>query len=75
MFSMARNALVLFFSGRLFADQRKAVALIAIGVLVTALICVMLVKAGGISLVAAAAAAGFIGGGLQPLVLKRIKFR
>ena len=54
MFSMARNALVLFFSGRLFADQRKAVALIAVGVFLTALICIMLVKAGGVSLVAAA---------------------
>jgi hypothetical protein len=74
MFSMARNALALFFSGRLFADQRKAVGLIAIGVFLTALICVMLVKA-GVPLVAAAAVAGFIGGGLQPLVLKRIKFR
>lgn len=74
MLSMARNALVLFFSGRLFADQRKAVALIAVGVILTALMCVVLVTAGA-SVVAAAAAAGFIGGGLQPLVLKKIKFR
>lgn len=74
MLSMARNALVLFFRGRLFADQRKAVALIAAGIILTALLCLALAMAGA-PLWGAALAAGFIGGGLQPLLLKRIRFR
>jgi len=74
MFSMARNALVLFLQGRLFADQRKAIALIAAGVFLSALICIVLVQVGS-PLLGAALVSGFIGGGLQPLLLKKIKFR
>jgi hypothetical protein len=74
MLSMARNALALFFRGRLFADQRKAMTLIGAGIVLTALICVALAKAGA-PLWSAAMAAGFIGGGVQPLLLKRIRFR
>lgn len=74
MLSMARNALVLLFQGRLFADQRKAALLIAAGVIFTALLCTILAKA-GVALWAAALMAGFIGGGLQPWLLKTIKFR
>ncbi len=74
MFSMARNALVLFIQGRLFAEQGKAVALIATGIIITALICVGLAQAGA-PLWGAALIAGFGGGSLQPVLLKKIRFR
>jgi hypothetical protein len=74
MISMARNALMLFLRGRLFADQRKAAALIAAGIAFTALICLGLAMA-GVPVWLAAMAAGFVGGGLQPLLLKNIRFR
>jgi len=74
MLSMAKSALVLFFQGRLFADQRKALALILAGIVFTALICFGLARL-GVPLWAAALVAGFIGGGLQPVLLKKIRFR
>lgn len=74
MLSMARNALVLFLQGRLFADQRKAALLIAAGIVFTALLCIALAKS-GLPLWSAALVAGFAGGGLQPWLLKSIRFR
>jgi hypothetical protein len=74
MLSMARNALVLFFRGRLFADQRKAVLLIAAGIAFTALLGIALAKS-GVPLWGAALVAGFAGGVLQPWLLKTIRFR
>ncbi len=74
MISMARNALVLFFQGRLFAEPGKAICLIAAGVLFTALLCLSLAKA-GVPLWASVAIAGLAGGGLQPILLKKIRFR
>ena len=74
MLSMAKNAFILFLRGRLFAEPGKALSLMAAGTIFTALLCIGLVKA-GTPLWAAVLAAGFIGGGLQPILLKRIRFR
>lgn len=74
MWTMARSAVVLFFRGQLFAEPGKAMALIIGNILFTALLCLGLTMA-GIPLWAAAFAAGFVGGGLQPILFKNIRFR
>ena len=74
MLSMAKNAFVLFLRGRLFAEPGKAVTLMAAGVVFTALICFGLALA-GMPLWLAVFMAGLVGGGVQPMLLKRVKFR
>jgi hypothetical protein len=74
MWTMARGALFLFLRGQLFAEPAKAYRLLATGILLTALICSALALA-GVPVWAAALAAGFVGGGLQPLLFKKIRFR
>jgi hypothetical protein len=71
---MARSALILFFRGQLFAEPGKAYGLIAANVVFTALLCLGLVKS-GLPLWSAVLLASFIGGGLQPLLFKNIRFR
>jgi hypothetical protein len=74
MLGMAKNALVLFLRGRLFAEPGKAILLMAAGALFTALLCLGLAGA-GLPLWGAVIVASFLGGGLQPILLKRIRFR
>ena len=74
MWTMARSALSLFLRGQLFANPRRAYGLLATGIIVTALICLVLTVA-GTPVWAAAMVAGFLGGGLQPFLFKTIKFR
>lgn len=74
MWTMARSAAVLFFRGQLFAEPGKACALIIGNIVFTALLCLGLIMA-GTPLWAAALAAGFVGGGLQPVLFKNIRFR
>jgi hypothetical protein len=74
MWTMARSALSLFLRGQLFANPRKAYGLLATGIIVTALICLILTIA-GTPIWAAAMVAGFLGGGLQPFLFKTIRFR
>ncbi len=74
MWSMATNAMVLFFRGRLFAEPGRAYLLLAVGVLLTAAIFLALAFA-QLPLWAAGGIAGFIGGGMQPLLFKNIRYR
>ena len=74
MWSMASNAMVLFFKGRLFAEPGKAYVLLALGALLTAMLFLALAYA-GVPLWAAGAAAGFMGGAAQPLLFKNIRYR
>jgi hypothetical protein len=74
MWMMARSAISLFFRGRLFAEPRKAYARLAFGVLVTAALFLLLATA-GLPLWAASAIGGFIGGGLQPVLFKTIRYQ
>jgi hypothetical protein len=74
MWTMARSALMLFFRGQLFAESGKAYALILANVVFTALLCIGLAHE-GLPLWGAAVLAGFVGGGLQPILFKNIRFR
>ena len=74
MWTMATSAMSLFFRGRLFAEPRKAYLRLALGMFITAALFVAL-KLLGAPLWAASAAAGFIGGGFQPLLFKNIRYR
>jgi hypothetical protein len=74
MWTMARSAFTLFLRGQLFANSHQAYGRLAAGIIVTALTCIILAMA-GTPLWAAAMAAGFLGGGLQPFLFKTIRFR
>lgn len=74
MWIMVRSAMSLFFKGRLFAEPGKAYMRLAAGGALTAGLFVGLSLAGA-PLWAAAAIAGFIGGGTQPFLFKTIRYR
>jgi hypothetical protein len=74
MLDMVKTSATLFFRGRLFADNTKAFRQIAIGVAVTALLMLAMAKIGA-PLVIAAIVAGFLGGALQPVLFKDLKYR
>ncbi|MER8465839.1 hypothetical protein [Mesorhizobium sp. M1396] len=74
MLEMVRSSIVLFFRGKLFADPGKVYRQTALGAAVTAVLLVVLVKAGA-PLAAAALVAGLIGGALQPYLFKNLKYR
>lgn len=74
MWSMALSALSLFLRGQLFANPGKAYRLLAVGILFTALVCMVLIAAGAPAW-GAAMVAGFLGGGLQTFLFKTVKFR
>jgi hypothetical protein len=73
MWTMATSAMSLFFRGRLFAEPGKAYLLVALGGALTAAIFLALAFA-GLPVLAAAAIAGFLGGGLQPFLFKNIRY-
>ena len=74
MWSMAKNAMLLFFRGRLFAEPGKAYLLLALGSVLTAALFLALAFA-GIPVWAAGMVAGFLGGGAQPFLFKNIRYR
>jgi hypothetical protein len=74
MWTMATSAMYLFFKGRLFAEPAKAYLLLAVGVLFTAGIFLALASA-HLPLPAASIIAGFVGGAVQPLLFKNIRYR
>lgn len=74
MFEMARSSMTLFFQGRLFAEPGKVYRQTAIGAVATAVILVVIGKL-GLPLAVAAAAAGFVGGALQPYLFKDLRYR
>lgn len=74
MLAMAQNSIVLFFRGKLFAEPGKAFQKILIGIVVTMLLLIAIAEAGA-PLWLAALLAGLIGGGLQPYLLRNLRYR
>lgn len=74
MLDMARNSILLFFQGRLFADPAKVYRQLAIGVAVTVVL-LLIIAAAGAPIWLAAVVAGFVGGALQPYLFKDLKYR
>lgn len=74
MLEMAKSSITLFFRGRLFSEPGKVYRQTAIGATITAVLLIVLAKA-GLPLAAAAALACLIGGGLQPYLFKNLKYR
>ena len=74
MWEMAQSSIRLFFRGKLFADPAMVFRQLAIGVVVTAILLVGLVKLGA-PLWVAALAAGLVGGVLQPYLFKDLRYR
>lgn len=74
MWEMAKSSVSLFFKGKLFAEPGKAYTQIAIGIAVTALLLVGIVKI-GLPLWAGGLAAGLVGGALQPYLFKDLRYR
>jgi Na+-transporting NADH:ubiquinone oxidoreductase subunit NqrB len=73
MWAMALRSIVLFFRGKLFAEPRKAIVQLLIGILVTAVLFVVLAKGGAPSWLAALIAA-LVGGALQPFLLRNLRY-
>ena len=74
MLEMAKNSIVLFFRGKLFADPATVYRQTAVGALATAIILFVLARL-GLPLIAAAAIAGLIGGAAQPYLFKDLRYR
>jgi hypothetical protein len=73
MFEMAKSSIILFFQGKLFKNPNEVMRQLAIGIGLTIVIFLVLVKLTG--LLIAAIIAGFIGGAAQPMLFKDLKFR
>jgi len=73
MLEMFWHSITLFLRGKLFQNPLHVVRQAAIGVAVTALICVALVKVFGALLVAVLISA-LTGGVLQPFLFKNLKY-
>lgn len=74
MWDMAKSSITLFFQGKLFAEPAKVYRQMVIGALIAALIFVGLVFV-GLPPVVAAAIAGFVGGIVQPILFKDLRYR
>jgi hypothetical protein len=74
MWDIAKNSVSLFFTGKLFAEPGKAYTQIAIGIAVTALLLIGIVKI-GLPLWLGGLAAGLAGGALQPYLFKDLRYR
>ena len=73
MWEMAKSSISLFFHGRVFANPGQVFRQLLIGIVITAIILVGLVKLGA-PLVTAAIIAGLVGGVLQPWLFKNLKY-
>lgn len=74
MLGMAKNSIVLFFQGKLFANPGKVYLRLAIGVLITSALLIATAVAGA-PFWAAAILAGFVGGAVQPYLFKDLRYR
>lgn len=74
MFDMFKNSVILFMRGKLFQDETAAMRQAAIGIVVTALICLVLIIA-GLPLLPGVVIAALVGGALQPYLFKDLKYR
>jgi uncharacterized oligopeptide transporter (OPT) family protein len=73
MFEMVKTSIILFFEGKLFKNPNEVIRQLAIGIGITVVIFLVLVKFTGLPV--AGAIAGFIGGAAQPALFKNLKFR
>lgn len=73
MLEMFWQSARLFLRGKLFQNPAHVVRQAVFGMLITALLCVVLVKLFG-SLWIAVAASALVGGGLQPVLFKNLKY-
>ncbi len=74
MFEMAKNSAMLFFQGKLFADNDAAYRRIALAAAITAAVVVVMALL-GLPLWVASLAAGFMGGALQSYLFKSLRYR
>ncbi len=74
MFDMVKTSITLFLQGRLFADRNHVIRQALIGIIITVAILVAVAKLATLPLWGSAAIAGFIGGALQPLLFKNLKY-
>ena len=74
MWEMAQSSINLFARGKLFADPGMVYRQLAIGILTTALVLIVLAKAGA-PFWLAALLAGLIGGAAQPYLFKDLRYR
>jgi hypothetical protein len=74
MWDMAVTTTRAFFSGRLFADNGKAFAAMGLGIGLTLALFLLVLRL-GLATWAAAVLAGFLGGVLQPVLLRNVKYR
>lgn len=73
MWEMFTNSLRLFCKGKLFRDPRAVLRQWSIGFAITLALLVLLVKL-GLALGLAVTVAALVGGGLQPLLFKNLKY-
>ncbi len=74
MWDMAKNSMILLLQGRLFQNFWGFVRQAAIGAFITAALLIALTQYTEMSLLLSASIAGFVGGVLQPLLFKNLKF-
>jgi Flp pilus assembly protein TadB len=73
MFDMFMQSVGLFLRGKLFQNPAHVARQAAIGVLLTAIVCVALVKVVGVLWLAVLVSA-LVGGVLQPFLFKNLKY-
>lgn len=75
MIELVRHSIVLFFSGKLFADPAKAYTQLAFGIVTACLVLIVSVKLIALPVWAGAIIAGFVGGVLQPYLFRNLRYR
>ena len=74
MLGMALNSAKLFFRGKLFQDNARAIRQLLLGVAVGVVVLVALALTAGVPLWIASAAGGLVSGVLQPILFKNLKY-
>jgi len=74
MFDMVITSIGLFIRGRLFANIGDVIRQALIGIIVTAIVLVAVAYFTSLPLWVSAAIAGLVGGMLQPLLFKNLKY-
>ncbi len=73
MFELAKSSAILFFQGKLFKNNTEVIRQLAMGIALTVIVFLVLAKFAG--LIIAAVVSGFIGGAVQPVLFKDLKYR
>jgi hypothetical protein len=74
MWELAKESMVMFLRGKLFASNKHAFGMMAVGMGITAAMFLAATKL-GVPILAAAPVSAFLGGGLQPRLYKNLKYR